>query len=91
MVEKIIIVLVILAFMWGLVWALSSVNKQATSDWKIVHDIEARANAVTTKEEIEALHKELVQAGNKMLHNRYTTARLRVVQAYLKGLYKQFN
>lgn len=71
------------------IWATKSSLKQSKNDWEILHDLEKRANHVKTKEEIKALHAELVEKGAKIF-NKYVNARLGVVEGYLRGMYQQF-
>lgn len=71
------------------IWATKSLLKQSKNDWATLHDLEQKANTVKTKDEIKALHAELVEKGSKIF-NKYVNARLGVVEGYLRGMYQQF-
>lgn len=88
----IIITLIILFFVIVIIAVIGlsiSMWKQSQKDWDRYYDIEKRANQVKTKEEIELLHRELVEFGNKC-NNSLINPKLQRIDGYLRGLYKQY-
>ncbi len=86
---KFILILIPLIIFGLLIWLVYISLKQSEKDWAICRDLEKRSLTVSTKEEIETLHNELVEEGNK-INNQYIHAKLNRVEGYLRGLYKQY-
>jgi len=71
------------------IWSTKSLLKQSKNDWETLRDLQKRANAVKTKEEIELLHAELIEKGSTIF-NKDVNAKLGMVEGYLRGMYQQF-
>ena len=84
---KIILILIPISVLLLVFWTTWGILKQSKKDWGVCEDLEKRSKTVTTKEEIKALHFELVDKGNK-INNQYIHARLGIVEGYLCGLYQ---
>ena len=87
---KILLIIVGLIFFGLIIWFLIHISNRSAKDWADVKKLKEKANKASTKEEIEEVHKELLEISGKVLHNKYIRIELRLIDAYLRGLYKQF-
>lgn len=87
--SMIIPVIILIIIGWGCVWATRRIMNQAENDWQVIADLEQKAKLVNTKEEIEELHKEMIEK-SKPIYNKYVHARLQKLDGYLRGMYKQY-
>ena len=71
------------------VWMLISTRKQAIKDWETVTYLTKKAEALSTKEEIEEFHKEFVDKASK-INNEHIRPQLNRIDGYVRGLYKQY-
>jgi hypothetical protein len=85
-----ILILVFLGIVSLLILSLSSMRKQVIKDWNTLKELKAKLLTVSTKVEIEEFHKEFVEK-TKEIHNTADIQReLLKIDAYLRGMYKQF-
>jgi Sec-independent protein translocase protein TatA len=78
------IILVIGLFIWTTV----NLRKQVLKDLDTLDYFKKRVNEVSTKEEIEALHKEFVEKASK-INNPHINPQLQNIDGFLRGQYKQ--
>jgi hypothetical protein len=81
-----IIIIAPIAF-GAFIWATLGLMKEAQKEWNTLYVLEKRAKEVKTKEEIEILHKELLEV---KITNPHIRPRLAHMDGYLRGLYVQF-
>lgn len=82
-------ILVTLAFIVIFLLAANSMMKQSAKDWAVYEDFEKRMYLLKGKEEIEAFHKEFVEAAQK-IHNPLINPKLSAIDGYVRGLYQQY-
>lgn len=85
--EWFLLIIIIFLFSGLLIWATTSSLKQSKKDWEFTHELMRRSDLVSTKEEIENLHDELVSFGKKT-NNEFIHFELSRVDGYLRGRYK---
>ena len=85
----IFILLFLLFFLSLLIWAIIELSKQTKKDWDTIEELKKKANQVSSKEEIEEFHKEFIEKASK-IYTTYNSIELQRIDAYLRGLYKQF-
>jgi hypothetical protein len=81
--------LVFLGIVSLLILLLSLTRRQAIKDWNTLKDLKTKLLTVSTKVEIEEFHKEFKEKANK-IHNEAIQRELLKIDAYLRGMYKQF-
>ena len=86
---KYLLLLIPLGLIIIFIWSTISLRNQSKKDWETLKYLKQKTNSVSTKEEIEEFHKEFVEKASK-INNTYIRPELDRIDAFLRGLYKQY-
>jgi hypothetical protein len=82
-----IVIISILILLGLLILAINEGLEYSKKEWHDLNEFKKRLNSVQTKDEISILYQDMLKFANSS-KNEYIHIELKIIDAYLRGLYK---